>query len=294
MNIAETTISDKMAKEFSSTDNAGTIGSILLNAGKISRTDADYIVALQKQKGLRFGDAAKALGFINENDIQKALSDQFDFPFQEAADENLSRELYAAYEPFCAQTETLRCVRGQLILRWFTDTRKFLAIASSGRSEGRSTLAANLAIVFSQLGKRTLLIDADLRQPRQGDLFKLKSRYGLSDMLAGRADSSVLTQIPVFPDLSLLPSGTVPPNPTELISRGLKNCLHQLDAKFDIVLIDTPSAEWGIDAQIIAAICGGALLLARQHQTRINDLQLLKTALQDSGCECLGAVLTEF
>lgn len=294
MNIAETAISDKMDNEFSSTEKAGTIGSILLNSGKISSTDADHIITLQKQKGLRFGDAAKALGFINENDIQKALSYQFDFPFQEAADENFSRELYAAYQPFCAQAETLRSIRGQLMLRWFSDTRKFLAIASSSRSEGRSNLAANLAIVFSQLGKRTLLIDADLRRPRQCDLFKLESRYGLSDMLAGRADSSVLTQIPVFRDLSLLPAGTVPPNPTELISRGLKNCLQQLDTKFDIILMDTPSAELGIDAQIIATVCGGALLLARQHQTRLNDLQLLKTTLQDTGCECLGAVLTDF
>ena len=196
--------------------------------------------------------------------------------------------------PISAQVEALRAVRGQLMLRWFIDVHKTLALVSLSRGEGRSYMAANLAIVFSQLGERTLLIDADLRQPRQHALFKLQGGYGLSDVLAGRADLTVVTRIPAFRDLSILPAGTVPPNPVELISRGLKNCLQQLQTQFDVILIDTPPAEQGIDAQIIASNCGGALLVARQHKTRLNDLQLLKEALQDTGSQCLGVVLTDF
>jgi chain length determinant protein tyrosine kinase EpsG len=167
-------------------------------------------------------------------------------------------------------------------------------LVSPERGEGRSYIAANLAIIFSQLGERTLLIDANLRQPRQQQLFKLPDSYGLSDVLAGRADLSVITQLPVFRDLSILPAGTLPPNPAELISRDLKSYLNRLQSQFDIILIDTPAADQGIDGQIIASLCGGALLVARQHKTRLNDLQQLKEALKETGSQCVGAVLTDF
>jgi len=116
----------------------------------------------------------------------------------------------------------------------------------------------------------------------------------LSDVLAGRADLTVITRIPAFRDLSILPAGTIPPNPVELISRGLKKCLKELQTQFDVILIDTPPAEQAIDAQITASNCGGCLLVVRQHKTRMNDLQLLKDALQDTGSQCLGVVLTDF
>ena len=294
MQTAETIINNKMANEITKTENTASMGALLLDAGKISASDAERIIALQKQKGMRFGDAAKALGLINDDDIQKALSQQFDFPYLAASEKNFSPELVAAYQPFSVQVEALRAIRGQLMLRWFIDAHKTLALVSPSRGEGRSYMAANLAVVFSQLGERTLLIDADLRQPRQHVLFKLQDGYGLSDVLAGRTDLTVVTRIPAFRDLSILSAGTLPPNPVELISRGLKNCLQQLQTQFDVILIDTPPAEQGIDTQIIASICGGALLVARRNETRLNDLQLLKEALHDAGTQCLGAVLTDF
>ena len=294
MQATVTNLGGKMVNEIAKLENSSSIGSLLLAAGKISDSDVERIVALQKQKGLRFGDAAKALGLINDDDIQKAVSRQFDYPFLTISEDNFSQELVAAYQPFSAQVEALRAVRGQLMLRWFIDVHKTLALVSPSHNEGRSNMAANLAIVFSQLGERTLLIDADLRQPRQHALFKLQGGYGLSDVLTGRADLTVVTQTTTFPDLSVLPAGTLPPNPGELISRGFKNCLQQLQIQFDVILIDTPPAEQGLDAQVIASLCGGALIVARQHKTRLNDLQLLNEALQDAGCQCFGAVLTDF
>lgn len=298
MQAVETMIKNKVLSGVTKAENTASMGvsmgALLLDAGKISAGDAERIIILQKQKGMHFGDAAKALGLINDSDIQKALSHQFDFPFLGASEEHFSRELVAAYQPFSAEVEALRAVRGQLMLRWFIDVHKTLAVVSPSSGDGRSHMAANLAIVFSQLGERTLLIDADLRHSRQQTLFKLQGGYGLSDVLAGRADLMAVTRIPAFRDLSVLPAGTVPPNPVELISRGLKSCLKQLQNQFDVILIDTPAAEHGIDAQIVASNCGGALLVARQHKTRMNDLQHLKDALQDTGSQCLGVVLTDF
>lgn len=284
-----------MTNNTSQPENPATLGALLLDAGKINIGDIDRIVTFQKREGMLFGNAAKALGLINDADIQKTLSLQFDFPFLAESEESFSRELFAAYQPLSTQAETLRAVRGQLKLRWFNDTHKALALVSPGRNEGRSYLAANLAIAFSQLGERTLLIDADLRQPRQHTLFKLQGDdYGLSDALAGRADLMAVTRTTVLQNLSVLPAGTVPPNPGELISRGLKTCLQQLQMHFDIILIDTSAAEAGMDAQIAALYCGGAMLVARQHETKLDALKLLKEALQGSGSQCLGAILTDF
>lgn len=284
-----------MVNEITKIQSTAPIETILRDTGKIRASDTERIIALQKQKGIRFSDAAKALGLVTDDDIQKALSRQFDFPFLTPNEEILSQELIAAYQPFSPPVEALRTLRGQLMLRWWNSIHKTLALASPRRNEGRSYMTANLAIVFSQLGARTLLIDADLRQPRQHELFKLQGDYGLSDVLAGHADlPTALTQIPAFRNLSILPAGTVPPNPAELISRGLKRCLKQLQTQFDVILLDTPSAEQGIDVQIIASYCSGVLLLARQNKTRLNDLEWLNSSLQDTGSQCLGSVLINF
>ena len=268
------------------------IGGFLLDAGKISQVDAERILRLQKEKGLRFGDAAKSLGLITEEDIQQVLAQQFEFSILPSGDGKFSSELIAAYQPFSKQVDTLRSIRSQLMLR--CDGCKVLIVVSPGRGEGRSYFAANLAIVFSQLGERTLLIDADFRQPRQDQLFKLEQTQGLSDLLAGRVDASVVARIPEFRCLSVLPAGTIPPNPLELIGRGMTTCLTQFAKHYDVILIDTPASEQGTDSQILTAKAGGALLLARQHKTRLADLEKLKLLFESTGTVWVGAVINDF
>jgi len=270
------------------------IGDLLVKEGKITRADAERILQLQRQQGLRFGDAAKASALITEEDIQQVLSQQFDFSFLTNKDSGLSEELIAAYQPFSQQVEILRTIRSQLELRWFSGEKKTLAIVSAANAEGRSYLAANLAIVFAQLGERTLLIDADLRQPRQHSLFNLPNRQGLSDFLVNRVDASVIKEIPELLNLSILTAGTTPPNPLEIISRGLVACLEKLTPHYDVILLDTPAFSQGSDVQLLARSAGGALLLARQHETRLADMEAMKTFLEKSGVVCVGAIISNF
>ena len=113
---------------------------------------------------------------------------------------NYSEELVAAYQPFSQQVEALRALRSQLMMRWFNETNKSLAVVTANAGEGGSYLASNLAVMFSQLGERTLLIDANMRNPRQHIIFNLKENRGLSDILAGRAglDLSLIHILPCF------------------------------------------------------------------------------------------------
>jgi chain length determinant protein tyrosine kinase EpsG len=272
------------------------IGAILIDIGRLSPENAERILRLQKEQGKRFGDAAIELGLLTEDDIRFALSSQFDYPYLPAGDNSLSHELVAAYKPFSPVVEQLRALRSQLMLRWFDAEvdRKALAVVSPGAGEGRSFIAANLAIVFSQLGERTLLIDADLRQPRQHELFKLGNNAGLSGLLAGRANDAAVVRVPSLLGLSVLPAGAVPPNPQELLGRaGFVETLYSLGRDFDVVIIDTPAGAEYADAQTIAVRAGAAVMLARKNQSSITDIAALTGSLQQSGATLVGSILND-
>ncbi|TMH13144.1 MAG: chain length determinant protein tyrosine kinase EpsG, partial [Betaproteobacteria bacterium] len=166
------------------------IGAILMDSGVLSPEDAERILLFQKEHGLRFGEAAIRLGLLSEADIQFALSRQFSYAYLRTMGDKkpLSDELVAAYQPFSPRVEQLRAIRSQLMLRWFdkAEQRQVMTVVGTEPGEGRSYLAANLAVVFSQLGERTLLIDADMRRPRQHELFLLQNKVGLSTVLSGR------------------------------------------------------------------------------------------------------------
>jgi chain length determinant protein tyrosine kinase EpsG len=148
--------------------------------------------------GIRFGEAAQRLGLITESDIQQVLARQFDYPYLQAGEGSYSPKLLAAYQPFSNQVEQLRAIRSQLMLRWFARGHKGLVIIGVDSGEGTSLFAANLAVVFSQLGEHTLLVDSNLRKPSQHEIFDLKARQGLSDILAGRADTDVVAKVDAF------------------------------------------------------------------------------------------------
>jgi len=277
--------------------HAGTsIGAILVDSGKLTLEAAERILRLQKEQGLLFGDAALQLGLLSNQDIQFALARQYDYPYLLQGDGEVSTELVAAYQPFSPQVEALRALRSQLMLRWFTGERgrRTLAVVSPARGEGRSYLAANLAVVFSQLGERTLLIDADMRNPRQHTLFNLDNRCGLSSILSGRGEVSDIKRIPSFKDLSLLTAGPQPPNPQELLGRPpFAKLLDELAGEFDVIIIDTPATTDYAEARTIAVRASGALMVARKKETRVADLRELIKQLTQSGVAVVGSVLNE-
>ncbi|WP_294766064.1 chain length determinant protein tyrosine kinase EpsG [uncultured Rhodoferax sp.] len=276
-----------------------TIGDILVATGRLSQDDAARIVERQRADKVQFGDAALALKVLTKDDIDFALSKQFDYAYLSDQDDTVSHEIVAAYKPFSRVGENLRAVRSQLMLRWFnTDpAHKVIAIVSPGNGEGRSFIAANLAVVFAQQGERTLLIDADLRaQPGRGQqaLFKLGKSAGLSGILAGRAGLEVAQLVPGLPGLAVLPAGATPPNPQELLGRpAFGDLLRIASQQFDVIIIDTPAGSDFADAEVTAARAGAALLVARKHQSLAPQANQLGRRLQDSGVALVGSVLND-
>ncbi|MDD4881940.1 MAG: chain length determinant protein tyrosine kinase EpsG [Gallionellaceae bacterium] len=273
------------------------IGATLFDSGKIRAEQVVQVLQYQKEHKARFGEAAVALGFVTEADIAQVLAQQFDYPYLQKGEGELSEELVAAYAPFSPEVESLRALRGQLMLRWLDKetASNALAIVSAGRGEGRSRLAANLAIVFSQLGEHTLLVDADLRNPRQHTLFGLDNHEGLSQLLAERAVESSLSKVPKFRDLTVLTAGPMPPNPQELICCStFQSLMQQWTQQYDAVLIDTPAMAETVDAQSVAGRAQGALLVTRKDHTRLEDLAALQEMLTAADAKLVGAVVSQF
>jgi len=273
------------------------IGSILAEEGKLGAGDIERVMELQQTEGLRFGAAALRLGLITEDDVRCAVAKQYDLPHLLPGNETISSELVVGYEPFHPRAEELRALRTQLLIRWSTAglRQRVLAVVSPGAGEGRSYVAANLAVVFSQLGERTLLIDADLRTPRQHRIFNVPDRVGLSAVLSGRADRCAIVQVLEFGRLSLLPAGAPPPNPQDLLSRpALGVFLQEVWTEFDIVLIDTPPEKLYADAQSVAFRAGSAIVLARKDHTRLADTTRVIRELSDTGARIVGTVLNAF
>jgi protein-tyrosine kinase len=182
------------------------------------------------------------------------------------------------------------------MLRWFdkADQRQVLTIVGTERGEGRSHLAANLAIVFSQLGERTLLVDADMRNPRQHELFYLENKIGLSTVLSGRSREEAIVRIPDLAGLCVLPAGPVPPNPLELLNRlNFDDFMIQVKSTFDVVIIDTPALSVAEDAAMIAVRTGAALAVAHSAQTKVSEFSDMVQGLMNMGVSVVGSVLND-
>lgn len=259
------------------------IGDFLRRARQLSDGQVEQILQHQRKRGIRFGEAAVALKLATPDEVLWALSQQFHYPYALDHAREFNEELVVAIEPFGQQAEVFREIRSQLMMGVLApeQRRSALAIVSCDPGDGKSFFAANMAIAFSQLGGRTLVIDADMRTPRQHELFRVPNEAGLSNVLSNRSDSNLMYRVPELPSLYVMPVGTVPPNPLELLQRPSFGLLMQeLMGKFDHIVVDTPAASSGADARVIASRCGAALLLGRRGRTRMRSIEPLLHALQ--------------
>jgi chain length determinant protein tyrosine kinase EpsG len=273
------------------------IGAIIAETRHLTAEQVESVVEYQKKHAVRFGEAAVALGVASADDVIFALAQQYHYPVAHEVQQQFSQELVALSKPFSRQVEAFRDLRSQIIMRVDPSaegSRRPLAVVSPDVGDGKTFVAANLAITLAQLGGRTLLVDADMRSPRLHEVFGLKNNSGLSAILSGRAENQVIQQVVGVPNLFVLPVGPTPPNPVELVERpafGL--LLNELISKFDHVVLDTPAAAHGSDAAVIAARCGVSLVVARRDESRVRTLGQLTTLLNHGRSKILGVLYNE-
>jgi protein-tyrosine kinase len=271
----------------------GRIGKLLLDSGCLTTEQVEQVWNYQQKKSLRFGLAAIELGFINEADLQFALARQFDYACLQPGDGVLDERIITAYAPLSGHGEQFRSLRNELTQRWFQRGRKSLVVLGEQSDTNASVLLANLAVVFTQLGERTLVLDANLRNGCQHELFHLENRKGLSDLLAGRAEKTCIHSIQALAGLDVLTCGSTAPNPQELLARShYRQLLIELEHQYDVILLDVPALTTCADAQVVASLVQGVVVIARQHSSSLKSIQNLLTSVQNAGAEIVGSVLT--
>lgn len=274
------------------------IGEILGSAKGWTAAQIDSVIAYQRQHHLRFGDAAVATGAARPDEVMWALSQQFHYHYKPTPGVHMHDELVMANHPFSDEVEAFRDLRSQLVMGAMAtrSAHRALAVVSADVGDGKTFVAANLAVAFSQLPGHTLLIDADMRSPRLHKVFGLDSgAAGLSGILSGRSEASVIRPVSELPNLSVLPVGAVPPNPLELLQRAAFGLLlDELTGKFDHVLVDTPAAAHGSDARVIAAACGLTLVVGRKNHTHTAALQSLMDHLTRGPATVAGILMNDY
>ncbi|MGE2689168.1 polysaccharide biosynthesis tyrosine autokinase [Mycolicibacterium pulveris] len=192
-----------------------------------------------------------------------------------------------------AIAEAFRKLRTNLQFLAVDNPPRVIVVTSSMPNEGKSTTAINIALALAEAENNVVLVEGDLRRPRLNSYLDLVGSVGFSTVLAGRASVDEVLQKTRFPHLTVLTSGAVPPNPSELLaSLAAKKVLDELRQGFDYVVIDSSPLLAVTDAAILATAADGVLLIARYGQTKREQLAHAVKNLQDVGATLLGAVIT--
>lgn len=204
------------------------------------------------------------------------------------------RHLITKLNPRSPISEQYRTIRTNLQFASVDDELHSMLVTSSGPSEGKSTITANLAIVNAQQGKKVLLIDADMRKPTVHYTFRLDNLRGLSNVLVGEHTLEQALNKEAEENLDILSSGPIPPNPSELLaSKRLKELITEAKERYDIIIFDTPPVLAVTDAQILADSVDGTLLVIRSGETEKEAALKAKEALEPARAKLLGTVLND-
>jgi capsular exopolysaccharide synthesis family protein len=208
------------------------------------------------------------------------------------ADAPARRELIVHDHPMSRVAEAARAVRTNLLFMAPDNPYRALLVTSAGPSEGKTTVACCIAVAMAQAGQRVLLVDCDLRRPRLHRVFKRTNDFGLTNALL---DSSVLddARLPTeVPNLSVLPSGPIPPNPSEILhSARFAALLETLKGRYDRVILDSPPVAAVTDATVLSTQVDGTVVVARAFATRKEIARQAVRSLVDVGATVAGAVL---
>lgn len=213
---------------------------------------------------------------------------------KDARRQQQGRTLITHINPRSPISEQYRTVRTNIEFSSIDQPIQSIVVTSAGPSEGKSMSAANLAVVYAQQEKKVLLIDGDLRKPTVHYTFKLDNISGLSNYLVQGVGLEEITRSSDIDNLSVIPSGPIPPNPSELLgSNRMKQFMKEAKEAYDIVIVDSPPVTVVTDAQVLSNLVDGTVLVVRSKQTEIELAIRAKEALESVNARILGTILND-
>jgi protein-tyrosine kinase len=261
-----------------------------LNTLSAPQIEKIYARALQHQEP--FGKAAINLGLATTKDVKAALAIQFGYHFDKSENVKVPPALVAVAQPFSHMAEGFRLLRTELLTSENGDGARLISIAGAGPGTGSSLVAANLAVSFAQLGRRTLLIDARLRNPQQARLFATKAKYGLEDLIEGTSELADALAPCCIRNLSLLAAPARSHDPQAILSsEGFAHFIGEASHQFDSIVIDTTTGTKVADGRYVWALTKSVLLVARKNNSRVEELRTLTRHIQACGANAAGTVM---
>ncbi|WBF52132.1 CpsD/CapB family tyrosine-protein kinase [Macrococcoides canis] len=202
------------------------------------------------------------------------------------------RKLITHLYPKSTISEQYRMIRSNIMFSGIDHEIKKIVVTSAAPSAGKSTTAANIAVAYAQAGKNVLLIDGDLRKPTVQYTFETKNVFGLSNLITNQINLAQAIQNTEVENLSIMTSGPIPPNPSELLtSNRFKELLSNFEEYFDMIIIDTPPVLAVTDAVIMSTLVDGTILVTNVETNNKHHLIKAKEVLQKSDANILGIVL---
>ncbi len=201
----------------------------------------------------------------------------------------------ALLHPLSPEAEPFRMLRAGIRFSSVERPLRTLLIAAPRAQSGKSTVAANLALSFSQVGERVLLVDADLRRPSLSTIFNVQARVGLTTLLLRGGDLAEHVIADIHDGLDLMPSGPLPPNPSELLSsQRLVDALARMAENYDMVILDAPPALVTTDSVILSSMVDGTLCVVDLKSTRRRDVQRTMGLLDRAGARVIGTCVNRY
>jgi protein-tyrosine kinase len=201
-------------------------------------------------------------------------------------------DLIALTEPRSAASEAFRTLRTNIHFAGLDQPCRSIVITSAGPEEGKTTSTANFGVVVAQAGSRVCMIDSDLRRPSLHKLFRIDNVRGLTTALVEGLPFADVAQPSGVPNLFILPSGPLPPNPAELVgSHRMRDSIQGATKSFDLVLCDSPPVMAVGDAAALAALCDGVVLVIQVGRTRHDLLRRVVDQVEAVKGRILGVVL---
>ena len=212
----------------------------------------------------------------------------------------MKKELITQRSPKSPIAETFRTLRTNLQFMNSQKDLKTILITSTMPGEGKSWISSNLAVTFAQAGKKVVLVDADMRKGRLATMFSVNSTPGLSNYLSGvdergkKIDILKYVTTTEIDNLYIIPSGNVPPNPSELLaSEGMINMVEKLKRTFDILIFDGTPGLIVTDAMIVSRLVDTTIIVASHNETKKDNLQKVKKGLESVGASVAGVVINK-
>lgn len=274
------------------------IRDVLVRLGYLSEDQVGKVAAHANARGLDFDQGALELGFITTEELDRAREQLItSMALQNVARRSVSAELVVVSDPGTVRAESIRMLRTQVIAQHIKNGRRGLAVVAAADGHGCSYVAANLGASLSQVGFKILLVDANMRNPRQDQIFGVDPNApGLSSFLTLQvARPERVVNANVLPGLALITAGPPTSRPQELLSGNrFRDGVNALLREYDLVLFDTPAANTNADALNVGGAAGYALIVGRTNESYYKDVNTLANQLAAARCAVVGAVLNEF